>query len=286
MLDWITETAKFSLDALVTSFQSLFLVAAFFILLAAVMNGRQTWPRFRRALPELVLNLKIMTFNVIVIVPFIALAATAMYRLFTSNDLALIGPEAWAKLPAVITILIGVTVGDFVGYWRHRFEHTKLFWPSHAVHHSDTEMTWFSLQRFHPINRVTTYLLDNLALFLLGVPPAAIIANGLVRQYYGYFIHADLPWTYGPLGRIFVSPAMHRWHHAADARAFNTNYATVYSLWDRWFGTFRVPGPCDVPLGVTDDMEASLSGQLSYAFSKRAYPWLFKQAAKPVEPAK
>jgi hypothetical protein len=132
-------------------------------------------------------------------------------------------------------------------------------------------MTWLTLERFHPINRLTTFLIDSSALLLLGLPPAALIANMLVRHYYGYLIHADLPWTYGPLGRVFVSPAMHRWHHAADKAAFDTNYATVFSIFDQAFGTYRVPGPCTVPLGVTDDMAPTLAGQMSYAFSPRAY---------------
>jgi len=69
-----------------------------------------------------------------------------------------------------------------------------------------------------------------------------LLVNNLVRHYYGMAIHADLPWTYGQLGKVFVSPVMHRWHHARDGVAYNTNYATVFSIFDRAFGTFRVPG--------------------------------------------
>ena len=54
-------------------------------------------------------------------------------------------------------------------------------------------MTWLTLERFHPVNRITTFVLDNPALLLLGLPAYAIIANNLVRHYYGYLIHADLP---------------------------------------------------------------------------------------------
>lgn len=132
-------------------------------------------------------------------------------------------------------------------------------------------MTWLTLDRFHPINRITRCVIDTSALLPLGQPAEAVIANNLVRHYYGYLIHADLPWTYGPLGRILVSPAMHRWHHAADKAAFDTNYATAFAISDRAFGTFRVPGPCTVPLGVTDRMAPTLAGQIGYAFTARAY---------------
>jgi sterol desaturase/sphingolipid hydroxylase (fatty acid hydroxylase superfamily) len=164
-----------------------------------------------------------------------------------------------------------VFAGDFTGYWRHRFEHSRLLWPSHVVHHSDTEMTWLTLERFHPINRLTTLIIDNAVLLLLGFPPYALVANNLVRHYYGFLIHADVPWTYGRLGNIFVSPAMHRWHHAADEAAYNTNFATVFSLFDRWFGTFRVPGPCTAALGVREATGLGVVGQLLYPFRPFAY---------------
>lgn len=72
---------------------------------------------------------------------------------------------------------------------------------------------------------------------------------------------------------------MHRWHHAADKSAFDTNYATVFSVFDQAFGTFRVPGTCTAPLGVTDTIGTSLGAQLSYAFLPRACRRLFKPKA-------
>lgn len=212
--------------------------------------------------------------------PLIAFGATFLSGLINENGLILLDAAIWSSVPAPIIALIAVFLGDFIGYWRHRLEHSALLWPSHAVHHSDTEMTWFTLVRFHPINRLTTFVIDSSFLMILGLPAWAVVANNIVRHYYGYLIHADLPWTYGPLGRIFVSPVMHRWHHAANVRAFNTNYATVFSIFDRTFGTFRVPGLCHVPLGVTDDMAPTLAGQIFYAFSPRAYRRLFRQKAR------
>ena len=139
------------------------------------------------------------------------------------------------------------------------------------MHHSDTEMTWLALERFHPLNFATTLLIDSSLLLLLGFPGFALVANNLVRHYWGYFIHADLPWTFGPLGRVFVSPAMHRWHHAADPAAFNSNFATVFAVFDQAFGTWRVPGPCTAPLGVGEAMGAGAAGQLAHPFRRSSY---------------
>ena len=161
--------------------------------------------------------------------------------------------------------------GDFIGYWRHRLEHTRLLWPSHAVHHSDTAMTWLALERFHPINRLSTFIIDNSVLILLGFPAYALVVNSVVKHAYGYLIHADLPWTYGRLDNVFVSPVMHRWHHSREQSAYQTNFATVFSIFDRMFGTYRVPGLPNTPLGVTFDMGKGVLGQLLHPFKLSSY---------------
>ncbi len=249
--------------------------AIFFLCLGYLVKRKELFGDMRRALPETGLNIQIMLFNLIFTVPIIVLSATFLSSFWNSTGLVLYSLEEWQDWPALVVIFIAVVVGDFVGYWRHRFEHNSFLWPSHAVHHSDTEMTWLSLERFHPINRLTTFAIDSSALLILGLPPYAVVANSLVRHYYGYFIHADLPWTYGKWNVMFVSPAMHRWHHSADEVAFDQNFATVFGLWDWAFGTHYVPGPCDGPLGVTDEIDRTLWSQFSYAFRPKAYKRFF-----------
>ena len=184
-----------------------------------------------------------------------ALAAQAGWRL----DIAAV----WASLGPAPTVAATVFVGDFFGYWRHRLQHSRWLWPAHAVHHSDTTLTWFSLERMHPIDRIGS-LCDSLLLAALGIPPWALIVNVNVRHFYGYLVHADVPWTLGKANWLFNSPAMHRWHHARDPKAYDSNFATVFSVFDRLFGTYYQPGPCDAPLGVDFDMGRGVVGQYLY----------------------
>ncbi len=279
MFDLVLNFVLRSAVALKTAGVELLLPALVFFTIGVVTKGRALFTDMRRAMAQTSLNVQIMVFNIVLVVPLIAIASQLMSDAANRYGLILISPATWRDLPFWVVIFIGVFIGDFVGYWRHRLEHTPLLWPAHAVHHSDTEMTWLALERFHPINRLTTFAIDSGVLLVLGLPVEAVLANNFVRHYYGYFVHADLPWTFGPLGRIFVSPAMHRWHHAADKAAFDTNYATVFSVFDQAFGTFRVPGPCTAPLGVTDTIGTNLGEQLSYAFLPRAYRRLFKPKA-------
>lgn len=265
---------KFCVDGFQTLSEAalgLFWPAIFFLALSIILKRSSLIRDLPSIATETSLNIRIILFNVIVMTPFLVAVSQAQSDFFAHHNLVFLPANTWDDVPAAITILVAIIVGDFTGYWRHRLEHTRFLWPSHAVHHSDTAMTWLTLDRFHPINRFTTLVFDSAVLLLLGFPPFALIANNLTRHYYGYFIHADLPWTYGKFGRVLVSPAMHRWHHAADTSYYHTNFATVFSVFDWMFGTYRVPGECNAPLGLRGKMKPTLLGQLSYAFLPSSY---------------
>lgn len=253
--------------------------AAIDLAVAAIMFGGLGWlarraglvARLRSAWPEIRTNLALYGFDLILVVPIVA-----------AVDSWLIGPlraglrlVEWASdgsaLYIVFVSLLAVAVGDLIGYWRHRLEHHRWLWPAHAVHHSDRAMTWLTLVRFHPINRLSTFVIDAGLLCLLGFPLWAALINNFVRHYYGYFIHADLGWGFGRWGRWLVSPAMHKWHHARPLEYSGRNFATVFAVWDRMFGTFHLPGPCEVATGVDDPIGEGAAAQLLYPLRPSAY---------------
>jgi sterol desaturase/sphingolipid hydroxylase (fatty acid hydroxylase superfamily) len=145
------------------------------------------------------------------------------------------------KLPTALQFVLCVFLSDVAGYWRHRFLHTRMLWPSHAVHHSDEHVNWLTLVRIHPIERVASVTADSLMLGALGFDPSIIAANGLLRHFYGYIEHADIRWTLGPLRYVFATPHFHRWHHSSDEIARDKNFAVIFSFIDLTFGTFFVP---------------------------------------------
>lgn len=249
-------------EALASAFSALLWPAIVFAAIALAARGFASIHTARAAAGEVRTNMLLLAVDAMLVAPVLALLLAAIGAWMQANGLRLFPAEEWVTLPQWLVLIIAVFVGDLVGYWRHRLEHTAFLWPTHAIHHSDTAMTWTTLFRFHPLNRFTTALIDTTALALLGLPPWALAANLLIRHYYGMFIHMDLPWTYGPLGRIFVSPAMHRWHHIRDANGAGVNFATVFSVFDQVWRTHHVPGPCTAPLGVRDDIGRGAIAQL------------------------
>ena len=59
----------------------------------------------------------------------------------------------------------------------------------------------------------------------------------------GTLQHANLRWTFGPVGRVIVSPAYHRLHHATDDQA--VNLGVVLTIWDALVGHARFPARRD-----------------------------------------
>ena len=67
-----------------------------------------------------------------------------------------------------------------------------------------------------------------------GCPPSSTSTPAVVLTVYaclGALPHANVRWTYGPFGRILISPAYHRIHHAATGR-LDINLGTVFAIWD------------------------------------------------------
>jgi len=236
------------------------LCAAFFLVLAFLVKGRSAFADARAALAEIRINLIVTLLGALAVGPLISLFVLGLIEAFKTHGLHLAPPTLWHRIGQVPTLLLAIVVGDFIGYWRHRIQHTKWLWPAHAIHHSDTRLNWLSLERMHPFDQFGSAL-DIVLLSALGFPFWALAGNVFVRHYYGYFIHADVPFTLGKANLILNSPAMHRWHHARDVDGSGHNFATVFSIWDRMFGTYYQPGPCDAPLGVREYMGKGAVGQ-------------------------
>lgn len=179
------------------------------------------------------------------------------------------GSPALRGLPLAAQVLLVLLLGDFIGYWTHRAFHRGRLWPFHAVHHSSTEVDWLSSVRLHPVNDALARLAQALPLLLLGMPAAAVAAYAPILTLYALLLHANVPWTFGPLRFVIASPTFHRWHHTSEAEGRDRNFAGLFPLWDLLFGTFHLPaGRKPQRFGVDEPVPASLAGQLAYPFRR------------------
>jgi sterol desaturase/sphingolipid hydroxylase (fatty acid hydroxylase superfamily) len=212
------------------------------------------WPAQRRPLLSRghVLDLSYLVFYAALVVPLIVLLGTGAAGL-----LARLAP--WLALPRVAAVprwcFVGLSVLgiDALDWLAHLANHKiRGLWRLHAVHHSQEELSILTTFRAHPLVHVSFLItaIPVLAVESNAVTPAAVLT---VYACLGALPHANVRWSYGPVGRIFISPAYHRMHHAPTGR-LDINLGTVFTIWDMMSGRAifsAARGPADAsPTGL------------------------------------
>lgn len=260
---------EFLWNALVKASQELIWLSIGFWVLGLFVRKVRFIDDLRRKWPEARLNLFYCVLDVIIVLPINVLMVRAINSFIKDSSLNVVDGVIHEMLPAVVVAGMALLLADGIGYWRHRLMHTRVLWAIHAVHHSDREMTWLTMFRYHPINRMITTIIGTVVLSLLGFPAFAIAFSNAVRHFHGHFIHADIPWNFGPLRRILVSPVMHQWHHARLVAGRRANFATIFAFYDVVFGTYHLPDE-PVPLLGIDEPEFPKTwvGQFLFPFRR------------------
>ncbi len=181
-------------------------------------------------------------------------------------------PLAVAQWPLWQRVMVALVVEEIGYYWAHRWTHeVPLLWQFHAVHHSAEQMDWLVNSRAHPVDMVFTRLCGLAPLYAIGLAaPLAGTANLvpvlvlLIGMLWGFFVHANVRWRFGPLEWLLATPAFHHWHHTNDGPdCVNKNYAAMFPWVDRMFGTLYLPRHRRPErYGIDGVLEPDLAGQL------------------------
>jgi len=172
-------------------------------------------------------------------------------------------------LPLWLQIILVLLISDIVGYWSHRLRHAQLFWPFHAIHHASIHLDWLAAARMHPIDDIVDNVCVGLPILLLGFDLRLFAFLGPALILHTLLVHANVAWSFGPLRFVFVSPSLHRWHHATELETRARNFAGVFAFVDLIFGTFYLPRSRPDEFGARDaSLPSGLSGQLAYPFRK------------------
>ncbi len=129
---------------------------------------------------------------------------------------------------------------DFAAYWSHRFNHEiNLLWNRHIVHHSSEEFNLSCALRQPISNVISIYFFLYIPLAIIGVPAQVIAVLAPLHLFAQFWYHTRLIDRMGWLEYIIVTPSHHRVHHAINDEYIDKNYAAIFILWDKWFGTFQ-----------------------------------------------
>ncbi|MCB9072711.1 MAG: sterol desaturase family protein [Bdellovibrionaceae bacterium] len=152
-------------------------------------------------------------------------------------------PKLQLDTPLLLPTLATIPLLDFVSYIWHRSTHYFNFlWRLHRVHHSDHTLETSSSVRFHFIETSLSLIPRWGCILFCELPLSSVFIFEAVFQASNFFQHANIQLP-GRLEKILslvlVTPSMHRKHHSLIINEQNSNFSTIFSIWDRIFRTYR-----------------------------------------------
>ena len=176
-----------------------------------------------------------------IFIGFMSVAWGALFGLATSLIYLWVYEIAPVKMPMNVwwTWLILLFVDDFAYYWFHRISHeVRFFWNFHVVHHSSNQynlsvavrQSWFS---------GLAHWVFYLPVAFLGFPLWAFVTMHGLNLIYQFWIHTKIVRKLPAfLEYVLNTPSHHRVHHGVNDQYLDKNYAGIFIIWDRMFGTF------------------------------------------------
>ena len=181
-------------------------------------------------------------------------------------------PGWWSGWPGLI---LDIILLDVLIYWWHRFNHELPFlWRFHQVHHLDRFLDSTTALRFHFGEVLLSAVARAAVIVVLGIPLVSVLVFETLLLCATIFHHSNLrlpPALERRLAKIVITPSIHWVHHHAVRSDTDSNYGTLFSVWDPLFGS-RSPTPRrpDMPIGVEGDAERSLPQLLLQPFRRRS----------------
>lgn len=210
----------------------LFLIFAGFMLLEKFIAKRRNLDIYYT--PDVRANFGILVVRFLFNVTFAG--ATLLFILNIAEKYSL---HLASHLPTFWYWFLLIVGQDLMYYWYHRYSHMcRWGWASHIVHHSSNYLNFVVA-----IRESATYLFSGIWVFwlplvLVGFTPTEVIIATFINLVYQFFLHTQLVGKLGFIEYIFNTPSHHRVHHARNPQYVNKNYAGIFILWDRIFGTF------------------------------------------------
>lgn len=135
---------------------------------------------------------------------------------------------------------IAFILDDMAYYWFHRTAHrVRWFWASHVIHHSSQHYNLTTALRQTWTGFFSLAFAFRMPLIFIGFPWEMVVFVSGLNLVGQFWIHTE---AINRLPRWFEfimnTPSHHRVHHATNPKYLDSNYAGVFIVWDRLFGTF------------------------------------------------
>ncbi|VAV91512.1 Fatty acid hydroxylase family (carotene hydroxylase/sterol desaturase) [hydrothermal vent metagenome] len=182
----------------------------------------------------------------------------AAYGVITAALFITIYNFAPVKIPfSIWSFAACFVLWDLTYYWAHRYYHRSRWgWAAHVIHHSSQHYNLSTALRQSWTGFWSGAFVLYIPLALLGFHPALIVLCGGLNLIYQFWFHTEFidkcpKW----FEAVMNTPSHHRVHHAKNPRYLDANYAGVFIIWDKMFGTFVPELKSDAPdYGLVSDI--------------------------------
>lgn len=223
-------------------------------------HGRWGWRRLVRNLGLWLVNTGL---SPLVVLPITAAAASV--TLWTR-------PDWWSGWSGSV---LDVVLLDLFLYVWHRANHElPVLWRFHEVHHLDQFLDTSTALRFHFGEVLLSAAVRAAFIVALAMPLVPVLVFEILVLMATLFHHSNLRLPVRlerGLARLVITPSLHWVHHHARRRDTDSNYGTLFSFWDVWFGTrsptIRTPG---MRIGVENRADMPFFELLLRPFRPRA----------------
>lgn len=194
--------------------------------------------------------------GMLALVVLIADLGVGAWLLGTSSWIGAASPGLLSRFDLAwpVLLVMGIFAIDLFNYWWHRACHAvPWLWRLHRVHHSDTHLDVTTGARFHALETSLGIVLLVGAMLLAGIPLWVELVRTLIVNPLTLAQHANVTfpqWLDRAARPLLASPEVHRVHHSPVRAEQDSNYGQIFSIWDRWFGTYRTPPASTTEVGV------------------------------------
>ncbi|WP_165905447.1 sterol desaturase family protein [Parashewanella spongiae] len=155
-------------------------------------------------------------------------------------------------------VLLAILSLDLASYAYHIMVHKfRLLWSFHRVHHIDEFLDVSSAFRFHFMeNGLSVIIRYGILVALFGLSPIGITVYLLLESIVLIFQHSNIRLSASAekiIEFVFITPRLHRIHHHHELPYTDSNFGTIFTIWDRIFGTMnRGLSSKEVTIGLKD----------------------------------
>lgn len=168
------------------------------------------------------------------------LAETTFYGMIVIGIFLIVEELAIQHLEVnAVTWILCMLLTDFFYYWMHRVEHrVRILWTMHSIHHSSEEFDLTTGQRLFFFGDIQLWAYFIPVIFI-GFDSAQVLTCMIIIFVYNAWLHTEYVPKLGILEYVFATPSIHRVHHGKNAQYIDKNFAGLFVIWDRLFGTYE-----------------------------------------------